>query len=260
MEWHTLAENLPTGHKTRSNCTECGDGKTLIINHNATSYSCHCFRCDFNDFVGKGKQSLAELSRIDELNKAAKTIQLPLELPHDFTTEIPLSGRLWLYGGGIAESTYKEHGLGYSKSLDRVVLPVWDANRNLEWFQCRSLHKGQKPKYIQPARSRDRVMFRVGFDRETVQRVVIVEDILSAIRVGKHVPTASLLGTKITTGQATELSRFSRVTTWLDPDKAGREGAYNIRKTLGLITEVDNIVTLKDPKELSDQQIIEELK
>lgn len=258
MEWLALAQELPTGQKTRSNC-ECGDGNTLIINHNAKGYSCHCFRCDFNDFVGKGTQSLAELTRIRELNEAAESIELDLELPDDFTKEIPLHGRLWLYKGGITESVWREYGIGYSASLDRVVLPVYDTKGNLEWYQCRALHKGQKPKYLQPSRSRDKVLFRVGFDGSNLQRVVIVEDILSAIRVGKHISTSSLLGTKITTGQAAELAKFSRVTTWLDPDKAGRRGAYNIRKTLGLVTDVDNIVTLSDPKELTDHQIKETL-
>lgn len=258
MEWITLAENLPTGQKTRSNC-ECGDGKTLIINHNTNGYSCHCFRCDFSDFVGKGTQSLNELARIRKLNEEAETINLPLELPNDFSETIPLHGRLWLYKGGITESTWRRYNIGYSESLDRVILPVYDSEDNLIWYQCRALHTDQKPKYIQPSRSRDNVLFSVEKSGKDLQRVIIVEDILSAIRVGKHIPTVSLLGTKITTGQATKLAKFSQVTTWLDPDRAGRRGAYNIRKTLGLVTEVDNIVTLSDPKELTDEQIKETL-
>lgn len=102
-------------------------------------------------------------------------------------------------------------------------------------------------------------MFRVKGSGNNLQRVVIVEDILSAIRVGKHIDSCSLLGTKITTSQAAELGKYAEVTTWLDSDKAGRSGAYKIRKTLGLITEVSNILTDKDPKELSDKQIKEAL-
>ena len=259
--WIEIAEQLPTGHKTRGNCpTECGSGGTLIINHNTKGYSAHCFRCDFNSFEGKGKQSLAELARIRELNEQASEVKLTLELPDDYTTDIPLHGRLWLYKGGLTESVWKQHHIGYSASLDRVILPVYNTSGSLIWYQCRALLEGQKPKYIQPARDRSTIMFHVGCSGENLQRVVIVEDILSAIRVGKHLPTVSLLGTKITTSQATTLADYGRVTTWLDPDKAGRAGAYAIRKTLGLITEVENIVTDKDPKELSDQQIKETLR
>lgn len=252
MEWLEIAKNLQTGHKTRIDC-ECGDGKTLIVNHNIKGYSCHCFRCDTNDFAGKGKQTLAELAHIRELNEQAETIDLPLTLPEDFTTDIPLEGRLWLYSGGIHEQVWSHYGLGYSKSLHRVILPVYDSRRNLVWYQCRALSKGQKPKYIQPSKERAAVMFWGSRRDET--RVIVVEDILSAIRVGKHCSAVSLLGTKITSAQAVALSKFSRVTSWLDNDKAGKDGAYKIRKTLSLLTEVDNIQSEVDPKKLSDKEI-----
>ena len=197
------------------------------------------------------------MNHIKDINEAALKVNLKLELPNDFTNDIPLNGRLWLYAGGIAESIWKEYNLGYSKSMDRVVLPVYNREGNLIWYQCRALHKGQKPKYIQPSLPRENVLFR-SIERPTDDKgVVVVEDILSAIRVGKHIQTYSLLGTKITNAQATRIGQVDRVRIWLDPDKAGRKGSYNIRKTLGLITEVTTISTTKDPKELSDQEIEE---
>ena len=96
MNWLTIAENLPLGHKTRSNC-ECGDGKTLLINHTIKGYSCFCFRCSEQQFVAKGKQTLADLEKLKKLNEEAENIQLKMELPSDYTQEIPLVGRLWLY-------------------------------------------------------------------------------------------------------------------------------------------------------------------
>jgi hypothetical protein len=258
MKWLELAQNLPTNKTTRSDCPEnCGNGGTLIINHKSDCYTAYCFRCGYQGYEGKGKQNLKELARIRELNEQAETIELTLELPDDYTTEIPLHGRLWLYGGGLTESVWRENRIGYSPSLDRVILPVYDNESNLIWYQCRALLKGQKPKYLQPSRNRDRVVFHKRPDKGTNERAVVVEDVLSAIRVGRHIPTYSLLGTKITSGQASMLAEYNKITTWLDPDRAGRHGAYKIRKTLGLLTEVDNIVTEKDPKELSDKQIKE---
>lgn len=259
MEWIQIAEQLPTGHKTRGNCPkDCGSGGTLIINHNTKGYSAHCFRCDFNDFQSKGKQSLAELARIRDLNDKAININLPLELPNDYTTEIPLHGRMWLYKGGITESVWRQYKLGYSASLDRVILPVYSEEGSLVWYQCRAILDGQKPKYIQPSRDRSSIMFRAKYEGATTgDTVIIVEDILSAIRVGRHMQTMSLLGTKITTAQAARLAEFKRVITWLDSDTAGRKGAYTIRKTLGLVTEVGNITTKEDPKLLTDKKIKE---
>lgn len=255
MNWIETAQDLPLGHKTRIDC-ECGSGKTLVINHNNKYYSAHCFRCDFDEYHNKGKQTLGELARIKALNEAAESLNLQLELPADFTTEIPLHGRLWLYSGGLTPSDWGSLGFGYSKELDRVVMPVYKAGK-LVWYQCRALIDGQKPKYIQPSKDRHEVMFVQ--HTESKERIVVVEDILSATRVGKHIASASLLGTKITTAQANELAQYERVTLWLDSDRAGRKGAYKIKKALSLLTNVDSVVTEEDPKVLSDEQIKEVL-
>lgn len=260
QEWLKIAQNLPLGHKTRIKCPTCGtDDNSMIINHGLKAYNTYCFRCGENLFEMKGEQSLAELKRIKELNHNAYTQKLSaLELPSDYTTEIPLQGRLWLYKGGITETVWKEYSIGYSASLCRVVLPIYSPKNELIWYQCRAVFNRQHPKYMQPKNTRKTILFK-SISNSDCTRAIIVEDILSAIRVGKHSQTYSLLGTKITTAQANYLSKYSRVTTWLDSDKAGIKGAYNIRKALQLVTQVDNIVTDKDPKCLSDKEIKEVL-
>jgi len=260
MMWIQVAKDLPLNGSVQIECPEgCGSGEKLSVNHSNKDYWCFCYRCGFTEREYKGKQTLAELQKIQELNKAAEE-PIPLELPHDFTTDIPLEGRLWLYKAGITEQRWWSYKIGYSEVLQRVVLPVYNSEGDLIWLQCRAIHPQQSPKYLQPARDRSTVMFSVCPDREDSERVVLVEDILSAIRVGKHIRAVSLLGTKITTSQAAMLGKYKRITTWLDSDVAGRRGAYKIRRTLGLVSEVDNIVTKVDPKELSDKEILEELR
>lgn len=180
-----------------------------------------------------------------------------MRLPSDYTTEIPLEGRLWLYSAGITESVWKEYNIGYSESMRRVVLPVYNDTGRLIWYQCRALLKGQKPKYLQPRRGRDTVLFQSEPIRRNVQELVIVEDILSAIRVGRFKPAVSLLGTKISTAQCNILGRAKRVNIWLDNDSAGRNGARRIRKAVGLITEVRITQSEVDPKALNDNEIKE---
>ena len=259
-KWLQIARDLPLNGQVQTKCPEnCGSGEKLSVTHSHKSYWCNCYRCGYTASEWKGKQTLADLARIRELNETANKLELTLDLPNDFTTEIPRQGRDWLHQAGITEQVWRKYRFGYSEYLERVVLPVYDDEDNLIWFQCRALQAGQKPKYLQPARERGKVMFQVRRDTKTNGRVVVVEDILSAIRVGKHENTASLLGTKITTSQAAELGKSSQVITWLDSDGAGRKGSYSIRKTLSLITEVKNIVTKLDPKELSDKDIRREL-
>jgi hypothetical protein len=259
MFWLETAQTIPLGQKKRIDC-ECGDGKTLVLNHNAKDYHAFCFRCDLNERHDKGRQTLTQLAEIKRQNEEAERLlsSKEVKLPTDFTTDIPVHGRLWLYSGGLTETIWREYGIGYSESLDRVILPVWSTTGELIWYQARALTKGQKPKYVQPSDGRESIMF-TSRSYDASKPVVVVEDILSAISVGRVTGCASLLGTKISTEQSTQLAKSPRVTIWLDSDRAGRRGASSIRKTLGLLTEVQSIVTEEDPKCLTKQQIKEVL-
>lgn len=258
MQWLDVAQELPQGQHTRIDC-KCGKGKTLVVNNNDKYYSAHCFRCDYSPYHDKGIQTLAQLAHIKQLNEVANE-PIQIELPRDFTHDIPIEGRLWLYKGGISPTVWKRYGIGYSPHMQRVVLPVYDRQGTLIWLQARAVLTGQIPKYIQPALPRDAIMFWAHTTVTVSKTVVVVEDILSAIRVGRHTRCVSLLGTKISGVQANRLSNYDRVITWLDDDKAGQTGAYKIRRTLGLLTDTQNICTRVDPKVLSNAQIIHTLK
>lgn len=273
MTWQETAKNLPQGHTTRIDCPECGEGtnsSAAIVNHNPKYYSILCYACDFKEFESKGMVSLAERKRINDLNDEALRVVRKIELPEDTTyepTEFSYEARIWLYKGGLTPSVWKKYRIGYSKSLERVVLPVYAETGDLIWFQCRAILQGQRPKYIQPSGSRGTTLF-TGGSKATRSRVVVVEDIMSAIRVSEAqsaerqtvstpVSVAALLGTKITTGQAAYLGEFEECLIWLDGDKAGRTGAKHIRQAVGLLTTCRNIRTKEDPKSYSNKQIQE---
>jgi len=261
MDWLQIAQNLAPNRRVRIDCPECDLGrnkKAAVVSHDQSGYSCYCFACGSIGFRHKGKQTLEELNRIRKLNDEAINYKdYSIQLPKDFTTDIPIEGRLWLYKAGISEACWSKYNIGYSDNLKRVILPVYDRDNKLVWYQGRAVLKGQTPKYIQPSRERSKVLFQSSNLGDDIRRVIVVEDILSAIRVGNIIKTVSLLGTKITTGQASVLSRYNRVTLWLDGDKAGQQGANSIRKSLSLVTDVDVIRTEKDPKEYTNEQIKE---
>lgn len=271
--WLEVAQNLPCGHSERVDCDNCGVGtntNAAICNHNPKYYSVHCYACDYNDYSSKGQLTLAERQRIQELNDEAIKGQNSrvIALPDDTTynhAEFSREARMWLYAGGVSPSLWTKYSIGYSKRLERVVLPVYRDGK-LIWYQCRAILKGQRPKYIQPSGDRATVMFsstqpyKDNHLERTYERKIVVEDILSAIRVGNagvQAEAVSLLGTKITAGQTSILSQADEVVTWLDGDKAGKKGSYSIRKTLSLLCDVSNIRTDEDPKAYSNKQIRE---
>ena len=270
MTWLELAKQLPQGQHTRCDCPVCGEGtntNAAIVNHNAKYYSIFCNACDHKDYESKGMVSLEERKRINDLNEVAlREVHSVIELPKDTTynpEEFSRPARLWLYAGGLTPTVWKKYGIGYSKRLERVVLPVYDTSGNLIWYQCRAILSGQKPKYLQPARDKCNIYYEsraTSANRPTV----VVEDILSFIRVTEAIADTlnvfTPLGTKLSSGQVNTLSNDVSIITWLDNDRAGQHGARRIAQTMSLVTEVRNVRTELDPKCYSNKQIREYLK
>jgi DNA primase len=205
-------------------------------------------------FNPHGYQSIAEIARLKDLNAEALVPQTK-ELPNDFTLDIPIDSFSWLARGGISVIHARNRGIGWSDRLGRIVLPIYKDGELVYW-QARAVTPGQSPKYSNPPVSKSEILYTVGDSRDK-SRVVVTEDILSAIRVGAHCPSACILGTKVSDSQARQLAEYDRVSFWLDPDAAGRGGAAAGKRTLGLVTNADIISSDADPKCLSERKIRE---
>lgn len=271
MNWLSLAKNLPLGRTSRCDCPSCGEGtntNAAIINHTTRGYSLFCHACGHNPFENKGVQTLDELKRIKELNDdAARFTDTDVRLPKDFTTAIPLEGRLWLYGGGITPTVWERYNFGFSEHLQRVIIPVYQSGE-LVWYQARAVQKGQTPKYLNPTARKDGELFSSDGESSLAGKTVIVcEDILSAIRVGKvakdHCNSStgtSILGTKLCTRSIMRLGAAERVIGWFDNDNAGHKAARELYKSVGILTDVAIIRSERDPKRYSDETILQYLK
>lgn len=260
--WKELAAELPVGRTARRDCPQCGEGtntNAAIVSHSIKTFSIKCFACDFNEYEFKGALTLHELKRMKGLNDEAQRFRTrEIELPTDYTNKIPLAGRLWLYSCGITPSLWQDYRIGWSERLERVVLPVYDNAGKLIWFQLRAVHKEQRPKYLQPSADRTSVLFITGEENKGNGIAIVVEDYASAVRVADSGFTAiSLLGTKFTTEHLAKISEFDNFIIWLDSDRAGLKGSLGLRKAVSLIAQVTNLVTEKDPKKYSRQQIQE---
>lgn len=187
---------------------------------------------------------------------------------------------------GISAQLSSLYGIGYSEYYKRVIIPVL-RDGEVDAFIARSV-TGETPKYIARMRNPDNALFlsNNGFkDRSEESKavhgafdIVLTEDILSAIRVGRHCKAGAVLGTSLSdagmhrlpVGQAQTGNSLawwepqeinSRIAVWMDPDKAGKKGSSRIASKLRLSgRDVVQIRTDKDPKYLSDRQIIDTLK
>lgn len=255
-DWLEIAKNLPCGGKVKIRC--CGDSDSMMVNHSERGYSCHCFRCDepsSHDFVPHGARSIAEINRHKLELKEFKG--KPPRLPSDATRDIPVK-YAWFLKYGISMAIAKHHGFGWSEFFNRIVIPVMNGD-TLEAVHLRAVADGDKPKYLNLGRPLPDAMFRTRHWAGHINNLVVVEDILSAIKVDlAGCNTVSILGSDITDGQVQRiLAHTGNVTVWFDNDAAGHKGAANAIKQFKMQgAKVWQVKSDADPKTYNKEQIL----
>jgi hypothetical protein len=252
--WLAQAQTLALGQSRRFD-HDCGAGRTLKCDHKDDGWSAWCWRCNDKGWHPKPQPSLAErLARLKEKRdtdtKAQADPRPPMPASWD-PSEWPLYARVWLYRAALCNDTIRGHGIYYCPRLDRVVLPVV-AGGKLVYWQARGFD-ADRPKYINPEIDKAALAACYG----STGPIVLVEDILSAIRIGEVAEGWSILGTTLSDPLATRLRATGRtVALWFDGDAAGRKARARIKRTLSLVGVEPRIIrTDQDPKLYSTEEI-----
>jgi DNA primase len=138
---------------------------------------------------------------------------------------------------------------------ERLIYPVYDIDDTLVVMECRSLDRTDQFKYISQGNKQDNI-FRSKPGKYNDGSVVIVEDILSAIRIGESYPTVAVLGCKPGKGKLKQIAECgTEYIIWLDGDEPGQKGAKKLKSYLSQFGPVVNIVTDEDPKCYTDEEI-----
>lgn len=265
--WLTRAKALPAGRSTRVTC--CTQDKSMLVTNDKRGYRGHCFRCGTAPFVAHGLFSVEQLAR--RKAEQALLVERVIKLPDDFTTDVPAADAVWLYKAGVGNDLSKHYGFGYSPVLRRVILPVY-INGALAGFTARST-VNERPKYIEKMARPTETIFvadpatHLPSSLDCIEGsgpgLVLTEDILSAVRVGRNVRrSVSLLGTSASAEQIGAslrgLERGRWIAVWLDPDGAGQFAAKRLIRSLTMRgLDARNIVSTKDPKRYSNREIRE---
>jgi hypothetical protein len=161
------------------------------------------------------------------------------------------AARRWLHQYGITEEEREKYGLYCTNDFGgRLILPLRSrGGSRVVGFQARWMRLSEEGNdlvdkkkikkyltFVKPGETG--VRFR-NYTKARVDRVCVVEDIVSAIKVGRHIPSLAMLGTwkRMPNSLGLELSdSCTSVVFWLDPDKAdlGRRtssGRRVIRRT-----------------------------
>jgi DNA primase len=167
---------------------------------------------------------------------------------------------LWLLRASIGYDLARVYGIGYSPKSNRVILPVHELDGELVAFIARATDN-QQPKYIAKYKQGNIDAVFTSLHKEgSPFDLVVTEDCLSAIRVGRFNTARSLLGTSADAGKIMSLlaglPRLPRIAVWLDGDKAGKNGRNKLVRQLVLQgAEVKRINTPKDPKMYTNAEI-----
>lgn len=265
-EWVHHLPTIPVGGRRRYP-HDCGEGKPLIVYHNEPEASAYCWRCGKLGYYERTMSAAEKLALLEKRQTAERKARATVELPECTSadpTTWPNKLRTWFYRMGLGPTHLGALGCFYNADMDRVVLPIRDESGRAVSWTARSAWAS--PKWLGPSFDKSGLVVRHGVGRGS--RIVLLEDPLSAYKVGMVCEAWCLLGTKLHDGVVLQLLNDPRpVVTWLDDDR-GRPGGYNpgqeaaaaMRKRLrALGKEVANLTSERDPKYLPRARLAEKL-
>lgn len=244
------AKNLQPGDCIKVPHLNCSGSAAMKIRAEVDGLKFYCHKCGAYHFESSFNSPRERLRR-QAAYDAAMEIKAngSYDPPADFSHAISPSGLAWLGAGGWTLEMQRKYNVGWSETLNRVIIPVCPIG-----YIARAVESWQKPKYIEKAIPDS---YWVSSPRET-GKAVICEDVLSAGRVGNFMTGWSILGTMMTTGILRKFMRYETIYLWLDPDKGGIDGVKKNISRLRLVCNDVRIVTSeRDPKCLSDVKIKE---
>lgn len=234
-------------------CPHChidGRKKTYAV---YTDGHCYCFWCKRGTRVKyRGQQTQVD-------NYQSEKIVLPAGL----TTQFPDRAINWIRQYGLGYSDLEQHKVMWNDQRQRLVFPYY-INDELVGWQGRYFGVDPKePKWFSRGKLHELIyiLHPELLDHDRSSSLVLVEDIVSAIRISVSTSSMPLFGTDISGARLKQIKAlgYNIVTFWLDNDAAPKAAkAYGLALAMGLNARM--IITDKDPKEYSDLKIKEFLK
>lgn len=270
-----IGETVRIRHKQDAKgnlCTPPEKDEACAITRTEKGWVWYCHRCYENGFKSAEYCSPTDLKAMMKAKAQAKVkavakITLPSDarpMGEEAVPEegIPIAAYTWLWKYGITAEDMQDYEMYWSDLYQRVILPVRNLNSTLIGWVGREVkhltkearEKAGTVKYLlRRDTSEDRIYYRLKGSMD--KTIVIVEDIISAIKVHKAMDCHSLA--LLTTSMDTKLIRTLRgfkVNVWLDADALAKCMQIVSRLSqLGIATSYTH--TVKDPKAYEADEI-----
>ncbi len=234
----------------RERCPRCAAGGRDTSRDNLAVYNDghkHCYSCGLTIFA----------SVRDQLKQHVVVDSRNISLPVDVTEDIDFVALQWLSSYDITWNEVKEFRLKWSPSRQMLIFPVYGIKEQLLVWQGRSFGPEKLyPKYFSMGNIHDVL---TTFDQKLTKRpkdgIILVEDMISAIKVSRQYRVMPLFGSNVTRPQLHRMNFLGdTLFFWLDYDKAKESMALALKaRQQGFNTGV--IITEEDPKDYTDEEI-----
>ncbi len=221
-------------------CPKCGSRNNLAI------YTDHkfCFGCHYTEGV---KRTVSR--EVDHHTKPSPN------LPDDCEPYIPALAEHWLRQYDLHTTELLHNRVLYSESRELLVFPYFgeDTYTLLGWQGRYFGNNPNHPKWFTKGYIKDFIKLINPTESDTI---VYVEDIISAIKVGRQYGAVPIFGSHIPDTHSIRLGKlgYRKFLVWLDPDKY-REAHKFCTRINGLGFKSSVVRSDLDPKDYNDKDI-----
>lgn len=264
-EYIEFAPDMPGIVRVNHQSDYCsGDSPSMLVERKQDgSVSGYCFRCGGSGWTGAG---LRHLSTTEIRTRAARrsedyqTIVGGIAVPDDASgsySDFPGTARAWLSKAGLTEERIEHENFLWSEEKSCLYIPVRQTGELVGYVQRYMCEGGEK---IYRTLKLDNRNFFGYYPKEvdkTTEKVVVVEDVLSGLRMSEIHDTLSILGTNLSPAAVSLIlaKGYKEALIFLDADNPTvRSEARRIAKKLPFLP-VRLIEPGRDPKLFTKEQL-----
>lgn len=175
-----------------------------------------------------------------------------LSLPTDSSRAIPREAKEWFFQYGFDHNTLLRNNIMWSAQREMLIFPYFIMGELMGW-QGRVFNPEERTKRKWFTQGKvDDFIYTVG---RPEKQLVLVESIVSAIKVGRVTEASPIFGSNISMQRLLRLSKmYDKIIIWLDPDK--RKEAINSARKAALFALETHVVFSEDkPKDHTIEEI-----
>jgi len=224
-------------------CDRCGSKDNLGVYDDGSTY---CFGC--HAYHGPStRTSLYRKSHSCESDRG-------INLPYDCSTFIPFGPLLWIEKYDLTFNDLQGNHVLWSDSRSLLIFPYYKEGQIICWQGRYFGDDAGHPKWLTKG-PKEPVETIYGAGRHHPS-LFLVEDVISAIKLGKLADTMPLLGCSLSMRKMLAIKKkgYKEIVFWLDRDKAS--SAVKQARTASMIgLSIKQVITDKDPKDLNTEYL-----